>query len=68
MKIMEFQKKYLLWRMDFSEPLRIPVFRVLETGETGETHTIELKNPELRIHYRKETNHFTIILKININN
>ena len=34
---MEFQKKYLLWRMDFSEPLRIPVFRVLETGETGET-------------------------------
>ena len=34
---MEFQKKYLLWRMDFSEPLRIPVFRVLETGETGGT-------------------------------
>ena len=40
MKIMEFQKKYLLWRMDFSEPLRIPDFRVLETGETGETHAI----------------------------
>ena len=47
------------------EQLRIPGFRVLETGET---HAIELKNPELRIHYRKETNHFTIILKININN
>ena len=43
MKIMEFQKKYLLWRMDFSEPLRIPDFRVLETvetGETGETYAI----------------------------
>ena len=41
MKIMEFQKKYLLWRIDFSEPLRIPDFRVLETGGTGETHAIE---------------------------
>ena len=40
MKIMEFQKKYLLWRMDFSEPLRIPDFRVLETGKTGDTHAI----------------------------
>ena len=40
MKIMEFQKKYLLWRMDFSEPLRIPDFRVLETVETGETYAI----------------------------
>ena len=40
MKIMEFQKKYLLWRIDFSEPLRIPDFRVLETGETGETYAI----------------------------
>ena len=40
MKIMEFQKKYLLWRMDFSEPLRIPDFRVLETMETVETHGI----------------------------
>ena len=40
MKIMEFQKKYLLWRMDFSEPLRIPDFRVLEIVETGETYAI----------------------------
>ena len=40
MKKMEFQKKYLLWRIDFSEPLRIPDFRVLETGETGETYAI----------------------------
>ena len=54
--------------IDNLEPLRIPGFRVLETGETGETHAIELKNPELRIQYRKETNHFTIILKIIINN
>ena len=45
MKIMEFQKKYLLWRMDFSEPLRIPDSRVLEiveTGETGETYAIHI--------------------------
>ena len=41
MKIMEFQKKYLLWRIDFSEPLRIPDFRVLETVETGETYAIK---------------------------
>ena len=40
MKIMEFQKKYLLWRIDSSEPLRIPDFRVLETVETGETYAI----------------------------
>ena len=40
MKIMEFQKKYLLWRIDISEPLRIPDFRVLETVETGETYAI----------------------------
>ena len=41
MKIMEFQKKYLLWRIDSSEPLRIPDFRVLETVETGETNAID---------------------------
>ena len=45
MKKMEFQKKYLLWRMDFSEPLRIPDFRVLETVETGETYAIPIISP-----------------------
>ena len=37
---MEFHKKYLFWRMDFSEPLRIPDFRGLETVETVETYAI----------------------------
>ena len=30
--------------IDNLEPLRIPGFRVLETGETGETHAIFEKN------------------------
>ena len=38
---MEFHKKYLFWRMDFSEPLRIPDFRGLETVETVETYAID---------------------------
>ena len=48
--------------IDNLEPLRIPGFRVLETGETGETHAI-LEDQNLKTVFKSNLFSYSLSLK-----